>query len=203
MLRLALVQAGVDGVPDTPGKALLFVRAHLLAKLSADVGPRLAMAFMDELVEQLDEPPESGVVPLSPAPSSAPRIARLSVRSSGQPARGTLVIVDGDALRRASLARLLVPARWDVRTADSPEQLLDAASEGAHPGAVVVAVEHPSLHEILRAAVAIWPGAAIVLHGDLPRTAAAVLEWRQVRVCSRDEPLLERIDALVEELRQA
>ncbi|MGH7439605.1 MAG: hypothetical protein ACRENE_28275 [Polyangiaceae bacterium] len=204
-LRLGLLRAGLDGVPDTPDGALLFVRAHLLAKLSQDVGPRLAMALVDDLSERLEPSPESGVVPVPP-PSSAQRVARLSVRSSGEPARGILLIVDKDPLRRASVARLLVPARWDLRTASSQEELIDVAKEDEDPIAIVLAVDHPSVEVIVRAAVASWPDAAVVLHGDTAQASASLLDFllelRQVRVCSRDEPLLERIDALVEELHR-
>ncbi|MGH7435351.1 MAG: hypothetical protein ACRENE_06730 [Polyangiaceae bacterium] len=203
-LRLALVRSGLDGVPDTPDKALLFVRAHLLGKLTEEVGPRLAMALVDDLVERLDEPPQSGMVPVR-SPSSAQRIARLSVRSSPV-ARGTLLLVDRDAFRRASVARPLVPAGWNVRTAHDQEEVLDAAGGYDTPTAIVVAVEHPSVEAIVRAAVANWPEAAVIVHGDPAvgsgRLLEFLLELRQVRVCSRDEPLLDRIDALVDEVRR-
>ncbi len=204
-LRLALVQAELDGVPDAPEDTLVFVRAHLLSRLSEDIGPRLAMALVDDLVERLEAFPESGVVAV-PSPSSAHWVAVTSVRSSAQPVRGILVIVDEDSLQRASLARVLVPARWDVRTASSQEGLVDVARESEDPVAVVVAVEHPSAEVIVRAAIASWPGAAVILHGDAGQASAvpldSLLELRQVRVCSRDEPVLERVDALVEALRQ-
>ena len=206
VLRLALVRAGLDGVPDAPDQTLLFVRAHLIGKLSEDVGPRLAMALVDDLVERLEAAPTSGVVAAVPS-SSALRAAPVSSRSSARPVRGILLLVDMDSYRRASLARLLVPVRWDVRTASSHEDLVDVAREREDPIAIVVAVEHPSTEEIVRSAVANWPDAAVVIHGDTAQASTSLLEWllelRQVRVCTRDEPLLERVDALVEELRKA
>ncbi|MGH7435414.1 MAG: hypothetical protein ACRENE_07045 [Polyangiaceae bacterium] len=205
VLRLALVRAGLDGVPDRPDDTVLFVRAHLLARLSEDVGPRLAMALVDDLVERLDAPPESGVIAVPPS-SAAHRVVRVSVRSSTQPVRGILLIVDKDAFRRASLARFLVPARWNVRTASSHEDLVGVASEREDPVAIVVAVDHPSMESIVRAAVESWPGAAVVLHGDVSPASAPLLaslrQRRQVRLCLPDEPLLERIDTLLEQLRQ-
>jgi hypothetical protein len=85
-------------VPVTPDKTLLFVQVNLLARLSEAGGPRLAMALLDGLVERLEAPPESGVVPVPP-PSSAYRVAHHTVRSRGQPARGTFLVVDNVVLR--------------------------------------------------------------------------------------------------------
>lgn len=204
-LRVALVRAELDGVPDTPEEALLFVRAHLLGKLSEDVGARLALSLIDDLTERLEGPSESGVMPLAP-PSSAGRVARLSVRSIQQ-AKGTLLLIDKDALRRATVARLLLPGRWDLRTASSHDEVFDAARDGELPTAIVVAVEHPYVEFIVRTAVANWPGAGVVVHGDLAGISASLLnfllELRQVRVCTRDESLLDRLDALVAELRRS
>lgn len=203
-LRLALVRAGLDGVPDTPNKTVLFVRAHLLGRLSEDVGPRLAMALVDDLLERLEEAPESGVVAVTP-PASVPRIPRVSVRSSAPVPRGVLLLVDNDSLRRASLARTLVPVGWEVRTASWHQDVREAAMANEHPTAIVVVVEHPSVEAILRAAFANWPRAAVVLHGDVAHASGSILELlleqRQVRVCSRDEPLIDRLDGLVQDLR--
>jgi CheY-like chemotaxis protein len=141
-------------------------------------------------------------MPLAP-PTSAGRFTRVSVRSL-QRAKGTLLLVDRDALRRATVARLLLPARWDLQTASSHDEVLDAARDGANPTAVVVAVEHPSVESVVRTAVANWPGAAVVVHGELGGAPAGLLDFlvelRQVRVCTRDESLLDRVDALVAEV---
>lgn len=205
-LRLALVRAALDGVPDTAEEAAHFVREHLLGKLSEDVGPRLAFSLMDDLIERLEAPTDSGVIPV-PTPTTterSERVARLSVRSL-QRAKGTLLLVDKDALRRATVARHLLPARWDLRTASSHDEVFDAARDGEQPAAIVVAVEHPSVEFIVRTAVANWPGAAVVVQGELGDAPATLLEFllelKQVRVCTRDESLPDRVDSLVAELR--
>ena len=116
------------------------------------------------------------------------------------------MLVDRDALRRASVARLLVPAGWDVRTAHDQEEVLDAAGGYDQPTAIVVALEHPSVRRTrARRSGQLWPEAAVVVHGDPAGASARLprvpLELKHVRVCSRDEPLLDRVDSLVEELR--
>src|SRR5579862_9123292 len=65
-LRQALSRARLAAVPDSPVDALQVVRAHLLGRLSGEIGPRIAMALVDDLTERAEEPPESGVIPLAP-----------------------------------------------------------------------------------------------------------------------------------------
>ncbi len=197
ILRYALAQAGLSHVPPLPDDVLAFVRAHVLGPLNAEVGPRRAMAFIDNLTDELESPPASGAVSRAPS-SSAMRVTGLCVRSSRGRSRGLLLLVDSDAFRRASLARVLVQARWDVRTAQSLEQVLEAAVAEERPDAVVVDVDHPSAEVVVRRAVDQWPDVAVLLRGH-PARAASVRDIAQVRVCSRDASVLDHLDALMGE----
>lgn len=198
ILRSALAQAGLAQVPHPPDEALSFVRAHLVGRLCAEVGPRLAMAFIDDLTDDLESPPASAVVAAPPS-SSAMRVTGLCVRSPGSFSKGLLLLVDSDAFRRASLARVLVQGRWDVRTAWSLEQVLEAAAGEERPDAVVVDGHDPSAEVIVRRVLDQWPDAAVLLRDPPARAVASLRDIEQLRVCSRDASVLEQIDALMDE----
>jgi hypothetical protein len=200
-LEQALVVAGVEHLPDDPADAVAFVRAHLLGPLSADVGPRLTMALIDDLVARFDVPPASAVS--SAPPQSMPRpVARVSLRPrSSPPARPPLqvLLVDPDRVGRASLARALMRIRWGVSVVESVDDLRDVLHGDVSPDAVLVDLHHPAAAPILDAVVAALPDTLVVVRGaDGPRARSLIHGSRAARfeIRSREAPAQELIEAV-------
>jgi hypothetical protein len=120
-----------------------FVRAHIVTRLTDQIGPRLTMAMLDDLVDKLgveDENPSGEVQTSVPPPASTPRpIARMRPRPGSSPRvkpRYSVVLVDADRVGRSTLALLAAHGvgRGDVRSHDVPtEELLEAARRALAP----------------------------------------------------------------------
>lgn len=106
LIEGARAESGLAAVPRG-GRALLsFARAHLVERLSLEIGPRLALAMLDELREGLahEEDPESS-----------------GVHRHVQ----TALVLGGDAFRRARLGRVLVQAGLSVEGRASVAEAFD------------------------------------------------------------------------------
>jgi hypothetical protein len=205
----ALAVAGHDALPDESGDLLVFVLGPLRSVLSAEIGPRLARALVEDFTARLDDQPESERPRLgsSAPPQSMPRaVARVSLRArSSQPAppERIVLLVDADRVGRASLARALVRARWSVRVVESVEDALDAVRESV-PHAVFVDSAHASAVEMVAAVAGAAPRALIVVRGPDGARARACLSAAGDRPEIRPrelsaEELIESVKHLIEE----
>jgi CheY-like chemotaxis protein len=200
-LERVLALAGRDRLPDEPAEAVAFMRAHLLGALSADLGPRLTMALVDDFVECFDLPPPVAA-PSAPPPSKPWAVARVSLKGRHLlpvPAELRVLLVDADRVGRASLARALVRARWDVSVVESAEDVREAVHGEAPPDAAIVDLHHPAADPILEAIVDAMPGLIIVVRGaDGPearqRLGAAMAGRFEIR--SPEAPAEELIEAV-------
>src|SRR5271166_1572169 len=88
-IRQAMVLAGRDDLPLTGPEIVAFVRAHIVTLLTDQVGPRLTMAMLDDLVDKLgveDADATSDAQVSVPPPASMPRpIARMRPRPGSSP----------------------------------------------------------------------------------------------------------------------
>jgi hypothetical protein len=80
VLDRALAEAGRTELPATPGDLVDFVRAHLLDVLSGEIGPRLTVALVEDLVTELAGSSSGATLP-APPPSAARAVQRLQDRS--------------------------------------------------------------------------------------------------------------------------
>jgi hypothetical protein len=202
----ALAQAGRDALPPTGPEVVAFARAYLMSILTGELGPRLTLALLDDLIEHLDPPPAepgSGVSPRSTAPpGSVPRrIARIDFRPTLTPAEVaalSVLIVDPDKIRRPALARALLRAKWSVRVIDSPSEVALADDEGERFAAAMVDLSHPASQGILDELVARFPSVIVVARCADPMRAHVLLGDMGVAsfdVRSDDAPPEELIDA--------
>jgi hypothetical protein len=216
----ALAAAGRDALPDAPGELVAFVRAHLLTLLSEQIGARLTMAFVDDLLARVEG--DSGAPFEEPAPpSSVPRpIARIAPRSSAvvspsspSPSSSSsspssrrvrrdalgVILVDGDRVGRTSVARALLRAQWNVTVVET-EQDLTAAIDSDEPlDAALVDAAHPRAPALFEAIARRRPEAVVVARSsDAIRTRAQLAELGLERfdVRSREAPAEELIDAI-------
>ncbi|HEY6458569.1 MAG TPA: hypothetical protein VIY73_00415 [Polyangiaceae bacterium] len=211
----ALVVAGRDELPREPAEMVAFVRAHLLTPLSDQIGPRLTMALVDDLLVRLDLP--SSAIVEEPPPSSVPRpIARIAARaaastsasSGSSPAipssrvrKATLgvVLVDADRVGRTGVARALLRAHWDVTVVESTEELRSLLDVGEPVDVALVDAAHPSAPALFEAIGRAHPGIVVVARSaDAIRTRAHLTELGVERfdVRSREAPAEELIDAI-------
>lgn len=202
-LDRGLALAGRDRLPDDPEEVLAFVRAHLLSLLSADVGPRLTMALVDDFVARFDLPSPSAPGPSPPPPSMPRPVGRVSLRprSASAPAAPLMrvLLVDPDRVGRATLARSLMRARWGVGVVDSVQDLPDVFHGEPPPDAAIVDVYHPCAAAILEAVVAAMPGLLVIVRGsDGPQARELLSAARVTRyeIRSREAPAEELIDAV-------
>jgi CheY-like chemotaxis protein len=200
----ALALAGRDELPATVPELIAFVRAHLLATLSDQIGPRLTMALVDDLTEKLDPPPASRPSEDSVPPSSVPRpIARIATRAVSSPLvrKNTLgvLLVDGDRVGRTAVARALLRAHWDVTVIESVADLNTALESGDPVDVALVDAAHPAAHALLEAIARLRPEAVVVARSsDAIRTRAQLGELGLVKfdVRAREAPAEELIDAI-------
>lgn len=148
VIERALVDAGRTELPDTGPELLAFVRAHLVPILSADVGPRLTMALLDDFVAKHEA--RSGV-----RDKEAPETRRRSV-----------LLVDPDRVGRPALARALLRAGCHVTVVDAPRQLEELAAAGEPVDVAVIDVMHPARLPLLEGIVERFPGARLVVRSD-------------------------------------
>jgi hypothetical protein len=194
----ALALTGRHELPPTGPALLAFVRAHLLAPLSEEIGPRLTMALVDDLVALLDP----ATVPVPPRSSSEASSGGGTLPKSSPRVRGlrlAVLLVDADRLGRTTLARALLRAEWNVTLVDTVPDLLLALEDDAAIHAVMLDVAHPAAQAIVTELVRSRPEVAVVARtGDVARTRALLgaLVPDKLTVCSRHAVADELIDAL-------
>ncbi len=179
----ALAEAGRDDVPTERTELIAFVRAHLVNVLTAEIGPRLTLALMDDLLSHLQHTePSSGAIPTaSPPPASAPRPAQ--ARDSTDTAELSphapkhVVLVDPDRVGRTTFARALVRAQWQVTVIDSVGELANLLRSGEPLHAAIVDADHPLASSVFEAlaAVADERRLTVVVRGTDMTRARAVL----------------------------
>jgi hypothetical protein len=185
ILEGALREAGRSTLPGDPVQMHSFVRAHLVAPLTARIGPHLVSAFLEELaLEAAAATPSTSqpsLVPISETsarPPSMPASRPLSSRPvSSRPGRGlTIVLIDGDRFRRATTSRTLMSAGFDVVAVDAMEDLRPLATGCSLVLATLGAPDVPSL---VAAALATFPGArALVRAQDFLGAARSFIDVR-------------------------
>ncbi|MGH7293945.1 MAG: hypothetical protein ACRELB_03375 [Polyangiaceae bacterium] len=209
-IAAALALAGRDELPSTAPELITFVRAHLLPTLSDQIGPRLTMALVDDLVDKLDpgpppsRPGDDSVPPSSVPPSSVPRpIARIAARavSSSHVRKNGIgvLLVDGDRVGRTAVARALLRCHWDVTVVESVDDLNAALESGDPVDVALVDAAHPAAHALLEAMARLRPDAVVVARSsDAIRTRAQLGEIGIARfdVRAREAPAEELIDAI-------
>jgi hypothetical protein len=201
VVERCLALGGQRRLPDDAPDVLAFVRANLVGILTADIGPRLTMALVDDFATRfgLQTSPQVSSAP----PGSMPRpVARVSLRSRSAPAAAPekrVVLVDADLVGRASLARALMRARWGVTVAESTEDFAEAFQGESPPTAVIVDANHPGAAQVLCALVALAPDMVAIVRGSDGAKALALLEACGVRrfdLRSREAPVEELLEAI-------
>lgn len=218
----ALAAAGREELPVGSAELVAFVRAHLLTLLSEQIGPRLTMALVDDLMLRIEPPgaaESGGGSEDSSPPSSVPRpIARIAARpasssssalapssSSVQPSSRVrkaalgVLLVDGDRVGRTSVARALLRAQWDVTVVDTAEDLAAALDSGDPVDVALVDAAHPIAQSLVEALARTRPDTVVVARSsDAIRTRAQLTELGLERfdVRSREAPAEELIDAI-------
>jgi hypothetical protein len=206
----ALVVAGRDELPREPAEMVAFVRAHMLTSLSDQIGPRLTMALVDDLLLRLDLP--ASVVVDEPPPSSVPRpIARIAARAASSGSSPTIpssrvrkatlgiILVDADRVGRTAVARALLRAHWDVTVVESTDELQSLVDVGEPVDVALVDAAHPAAPALLEAIAQRHPEMVVVARSaDAIRTRAHLTELGLERfdVRSREAPAEELIDAI-------
>lgn len=154
----ALTVAGRTDLPAAGPELLAFVRAHLLPILSADIGPRLTMALLDDFVAKHEE--------------------RSGVRDKGAPAsrRPSVVLVDPDRVGRPALARALLRAGCHVTVVDSAHQLEEIAAAGEVVDVAIVDVMHAARLPLLEGIVEHFPSARLVVRSDAEEGTSDLLQ---------------------------
>lgn len=199
-LRRALVLAGRSHLPDSPEDLVAFVHARLVPILIAEIGPRLTMALVDDLVA--DVAPISSTQPLRPVESVAQPVARVALRSRSSPPTKmalSVLLVDHDRVWRSMLARDLVRVRWGVSVIDSVEEFDDVVRPGEPIDVAIVDVLHPQASTIIDAVVTAFPTVVLVARASNRATASALLESKGLHrfdVRAREEPAGELIEAV-------
>ncbi len=203
-VRQAMLLAGRDELPLTGPDIVAFVRAHLMTLLSDQIGPRLTMALMDDLVDKLgvEDADASGEVQASVPPASIPRpIARLRPRPGSSPRvkpQVSVVLVDADRVGRSALARALLRAKWDVTAVESVADLVATLQAGDPIDMLLIDGHHADAEAIIDAVVSARPGAGIVMRsGDAARSRALLtaLGAERFEVRSHDAPTEELVEA--------
>jgi hypothetical protein len=204
-IRQAMVLARRDDLPLTAPEIVAFVRAHLVPLLTDQIGPRLTMALLDDLLEKLgvEEAEASGEVQSSvPPPASMGRpIARVRTRRASAArvkARFSVVLVDADRVGRSTLARALLRAKWDVTAVDTAADMASTLQAGEPVDLVLVDGHHAEVELILGAVLSARPKAAVVVRSwDAARSRAMLtgLGAERYEVRSHDAPSEELLEA--------
>jgi CheY-like chemotaxis protein len=170
-LDRALHRTNRKELPASIPELLTFLRAGLLPVLSDDLGPRLAIAVLDDFVAKHEE--RSGIrkKDLPPAPASAPApmpLGRIAVRPrKSAPAKAAhrtrVLLVDSDRIGRAGLARALLREGFEVATVGSLEELGEIVRSGDELDVVVLDDRHPGRLLVMETVVDGIPGASLVV----------------------------------------
>jgi CheY-like chemotaxis protein len=169
-LERALHRTTRKDLPATIPELLTFLRAGLLPVLSEDLGPRLAMAVLDDFIAKHEErsgirkkdaPPPSS----SPAPTPLGRIAVRPRRSAAakSPHRTRVLLVDADRIGRTALARALLREGFEVATVGSLEELGEVVRSGEELDVVVLDDRHPGRLLAMETVVDGFPAASLVV----------------------------------------
>jgi CheY-like chemotaxis protein len=203
-VRQAMVLAEREDLPLTGPEIVAFAHAHLVPVLSDQIGPRLTMALLDDLVAELgtDEADASGDAEASvPPPASIPRpIARMRPRPSSPRVKPkhSVVLVDADRVGRSGVARALLRAKWDVAAVDTAADLAATLHAGESIDLLLIDGHHPEAEAILAAVLRASPNAAVVVRSwDAARSRAqlAALGAARYDVRSHDAPTEELLEA--------
>jgi hypothetical protein len=211
----ALGLAGRDELPERGPELLAFVRAHLVNILTGELGPRLTIALLDDLADELDPgavdlsnelPRSSEPAPSTTPPFSGPRevLARVAVQQappSSKPtgARMRVLLVDPDRVGRTALARALVRAHSVVTVVDTIAELDGCFAGGETFDIAVIDAHHPSADALVSNLTSRLPLVAVVSRsGDAAATEALLVSRGVTRfeVRSRDAPAEELVVAM-------
>lgn len=141
-VELALKNAGRRTIPDSIDEMLVFGREHLCPVLADELGPRLVQALFDDLIGELgnlrrsemrfaaprrmkSSVPRLTVPPITEVPRPLPTMLSPAPNGEGG-TRKVVAIVEQDRWTRASVARVLVQAGFDVLPLDSEAELASA-----------------------------------------------------------------------------
>jgi hypothetical protein len=204
VLDRALLLAGREDLPGTPSGLVTFVRAHLVGVLSDEIGPRLTMALVDDLMAELGEPdgaPREHTVP----PASAARwVPRQEPRVSHRAEKALRVaLVDADRVGRAALARALLRERWDLTVIDDEHDVTSSLAGGTVDAAVIDAA-HPAALAIVEALLRRVPEMVVVARSaDAARARVDLgrLGVPRVEVCIVQAPAEDLVQAVRRVLR--
>lgn len=215
----ALSLAGRDSLPESGAELMAFVRAHLVNILTGELGPRLTIALLDDLAQELEPgvvdlaselPRSSEAAPSRTPPFSGPReIGRVEVR--GAPSRPATVslgvlLVDPDRVGRTAIARALVRANSNVTVVDTAGELDRAFADGETFDVAVLDAHHSAAEAIISALSAKLPRVVIVARSNEAAATRALLVDRGITrfdVRSRDAPAEELVDAMTRTLERA
>ncbi len=207
-VQAALRAARLSALPRESGPLMDFVRAHLLAAVAGELGPRETAELLARLTAAMESLSvasayESGVRPreddeslpsvdvelslqstLPPSAEAPPRSAR-SVR------RLRVALVHGDRFGRVSLARHLLQGYCDVVVVDSFAEL--AAVDGEFPTIAVVHLAARDVELLLSGIIARNPAATVLaippaddrVGAELVLTKAGVRNWQLVDPTTR------------------
>ena len=201
----ALAQAGRAELPADGAELLGFVRAHLVAILTSELGPRLTITLLDDLATRLDPGPADAISEVRAAtapPFSGPRPAGehpTSSRPSGQLGVLGVLLIDPNRVARTALARALLRARWNVTVVDTHAELLLVLDAGEHFAVALVDTRHPEAMELLGTLAVRHPGVSVVARTYDPAHLRGALEKLGVTrfdLRSADAPAEELVDAI-------
>jgi hypothetical protein len=191
MLGEALREANARDLPTEAYALLVFAQDHLADALSTEIGPHVAEAFLDQLVAELMPPganpgaPASAAVVMTevrPKVTASRRMKAVVAATPRKPIRSrrtAVLLVHADRFVRASLARALANARFDVFAVDAPD-LLSALNESPERRVLVTDLSDATLDAGMMAALSRHPGVRVVAWTARDRNAAeAVLGSRR------------------------
>jgi CheY-like chemotaxis protein len=181
------------------------VRAHIVTLLTDQIGPRLTMAMLDDLLDKLgveDADPSGDVQTSVPPPASMPRpIARMRPRPGSSPRvkpRFSVVLVDADRVGRSTLARALLRAKWDVTAVDTAADMTSTLQAGEPIDVLLIDAHHAELETIVASVVSARPKVAVVIRSWDAARSRALLAAHGVKrgdVRSHDAPTEELLEA--------
>jgi hypothetical protein len=205
VIRQAMVLAARDDLPLTGPEIVAFARAHIVTMLTDQIGPRLTMAMLEDLVHKLgveDADAADDAQESVPPPASIPRpIARMRPRPGSSPRvkpRTSVVLVDNDRVGRSTVARALLRAKWDVTAVDSAAEMASTLDAGEPIDVMLVDAHHAELETILAAVVSARPNVAVVIRSWDAARSRALLAAHRIERCevrSHDAPTEELLEA--------
>jgi CheY-like chemotaxis protein len=176
----ALADGGRTELPASAPELLAFLRAHLLPILSADIGPRLTMALLDDFVAKHE--------------------ARSGVRDKEAKARRrAVVLVDPDRVSRPALARALLRAGCHVTVVESAQELEALADAGETVDVAIVDLKHPARLPLLGLLVERFPLARLLVRSDAGEDTTDLLQGlgaTRFAVVSRHVPVRELVEVI-------